>query len=78
MRMDSAWPFFQDVQKDLSGGPVHPISFEEGTRAVSLLNALYRSAEDQLPVRVAEGLASRLLGKPDAELMARYATLESH
>jgi len=58
------WPFSKMCKKNLSGGPVHPISFEEGTRAVSLLNALYRSAEDQLPVRVAEGLASRFLENP--------------
>lgn len=68
------WPFFQDVIADLTEGQPHPISFEEGTRAIGLLNALYRSAEDNREVRLDEGLTSRNLGRPDTALAALYTT----
>jgi UDP-N-acetyl-2-amino-2-deoxyglucuronate dehydrogenase len=68
------WQFFRDVIASLNGGQAHPISFEEGTRAISLLNALYRSAEDNLEVRVDAELTSSKLGKADAKLSALYTT----
>jgi predicted dehydrogenase len=68
------WPFFQDVVADLRGGQPHPISIDEGTRAIRLLNAIYRSAEDQREVRLDEGAVSRRLGREDARLTALYTT----
>lgn len=66
------WPFFRDVLAALSRGVPHPISFDEGTAAIRLLNAIYRSAEDGREVRLDEGLSSRNLGRPDPGLAARY------
>jgi UDP-N-acetyl-2-amino-2-deoxyglucuronate dehydrogenase len=66
------WAFFKDVIADLVDGKPHPISFEEGSRAIRLLNAAYRSAEDSREVRLSEGLASRQLGKADAKLSKLY------
>jgi len=68
------WPFFRDVVADLRGGSPHPISLDEGTRAIRLLNALYRSAEDAREVRFDEGAVSRRLGRPDARLTSLYTT----
>ena len=68
------WPFFRDVVAELTEGKPHPISFEEGTRAIRLLNALYRSAEDNREVLLDEGVASRKLGRPDPKLAALYTT----
>ena len=68
------WAFFRDVIADLRGGVPHPISMAEGSRAILLLNALYRSAEDGREVRLDEGVASRRLGRPDPRLSARYLT----
>ena len=68
------WAFFRDVLADLTEGKPHPISFETGTQAIRLLNALYRSAEDNREVRSAEGIASRNLGKPDPKLSTLYTT----
>jgi len=68
------WQFFLDVIADLTGGKPHPLSFTEGTRAVRLLNAIYRSAEDNREVRLDEGVTSRRLGKPDLRLSALYET----
>jgi predicted dehydrogenase len=68
------WPFFEDVVADLRGVRPHPISAEEGTRAIQLLNALYRSAEDQREVRLEECAVSRRLGRPDPNLSALYTT----
>jgi UDP-N-acetyl-2-amino-2-deoxyglucuronate dehydrogenase len=66
------WPFFEDVIKDLLEGRPHPISFEEGTHAIRLLNALYRSAEDGQTVRLSRGFSSRRLGQPDKRLSRHY------
>lgn len=66
------WPFFKDVIADLIDGKPHPISFEEGSRAIRLLNALYRSAEDGVVVRLTDGLGSRRLGQPDPALTKLY------
>jgi len=68
------WPFFRDVIIELTEDKPHPVSFEEGTRAIRLLNALYRSAEDNREVFLSEGVASNKLGKPDAKLTALYTT----
>jgi predicted dehydrogenase len=68
------WPLFRDVIADLLDGKPHPISFEEGTRAIRLLNALYRSAEDNREVHLDEGVSSRNLGRPDQKLSALYET----
>ena len=68
------WPFFEDVVADLQGVRPHPISIDEGTRAIRLLNALYRSAEDSREVHLDEGAASRVLGRPDPTLRALYTT----
>ncbi len=68
------WPFFRDVVADLGGGSPHPVSMDEGTRAIRLLNAIYRSAEDRREVRLDEGAVSRRLGRPDPRLTALYTT----
>jgi UDP-N-acetyl-2-amino-2-deoxyglucuronate dehydrogenase len=68
------WPFFRDVAADLRGERPHPISMDEGTGAIRLLNAIYRSAEDRREVRLDEGAVSRRLGRPDASLTALYTT----
>ena len=68
------WPFFRDLVADLRGGSPHPISLDEGTRAIRLLNALYRSAEDGREVRLDEGAVSRRLGRADSRLTALYTT----
>jgi predicted dehydrogenase len=65
-------PFIADVIADLQGVKLHPVSIEEGTRAIRLLNALYRSAEDGVPVRLADNLSSRQLGRFDAKLHDMY------
>jgi UDP-N-acetyl-2-amino-2-deoxyglucuronate dehydrogenase len=70
------WPFFRDVVADLRREQPHPISMDEGTRAIRLLNAIYRSAEDGREVRMAEGVASRRLGRADERLTALYTTPE--
>ena len=69
------WPFFEDVIADLLDGIPHPISFAEGTRAIPLLNALYRSAEDQTIVHLSDNLCSRRLGQHDPKLFKLYETL---
>jgi predicted dehydrogenase len=68
------WPFFRDVVADLRNEAPHPISLEEGTRPIRLLNALYRSAEDRREVRLSEGAMSRRLGRSDPALAALYTT----
>ena len=67
-------PFFQDVIADLLDGVPHPISWSEGERAVRLLSAMYRSAEDSRSVTLAEHPASALLGQYDKTLYERYLT----
>jgi UDP-N-acetyl-2-amino-2-deoxyglucuronate dehydrogenase len=68
------WPFYRDVVRHLTGGPAHPISMAEGAHAIHLLNAIYRSAEDQQTVVVADHLASARLGRPAPDLHALYET----
>lgn len=68
------WPFFTEVIRELRDGTPHSISFEEGTRAIRLLNAVYRSAEDRREVRLDEGAVSRRLGEPSPALSALYTT----
>lgn len=65
-------PFLQDVVADLQGARAHPISFEEGARAIRLLNALYRSAEDSVPVFLKDCLSSNLLGRYEEKLHGLY------
>ena len=66
--------FYQDVVDDLIDGVPHPITFTEGARAVRLLNAIYKSAEDEAPVRLAACPASALLGRGDPMLEQAYVT----
>lgn len=68
------WPFFQDVIADLTDGCAHPISFAEGMRAIRLLNALYRSAEENHEILLNGDVASKQLGRPDPKLSALYHT----
>jgi len=65
-------PFLSDVVADLLDGVPHPISWAEGERAVRLLSAMYRSAEDGAPVRLDDQPASAALGRYDASLYERY------
>lgn len=65
-------PFLADVIADLQGVRPHPVSFEEGTRAIRLLNALYRSAEDGVPVKLADRPASARFGRHDEKLFNLY------
>lgn len=67
-------PFLTDVVADLLDGVPHPVSFQEGSRAIHLLNALYRSAEDNRPVVLKDCPASRRLGEEDKGLRALYVT----
>src|SRR5204863_8065780 len=68
------WRFFEDIINDLQEGRPHPISFEEGAKAIRLLNAIYRSAEDHREVHLDEEPVSRRLGRPDPRLTALYTT----
>lgn len=68
------WQFFRDVIADLTKGVPHPISFDEGARAIRLLNALYRSAENNHEVRLDESVTSLNLGRSDPKLSALYET----
>lgn len=68
------WPFYADIVADLRGGTPHPLSIAEGSRAIRLLNAVYRSAEDDEEIEPASGAHSRRLGEPDARLAALYET----
>ena len=47
-------PFLADVVADLQGIKPHPITFDDGARAIHVLNALYRSAEDGVAVCLSE------------------------
>lgn len=67
-------PFIRDVVADVKGGGAHPISLDEGTRAIRLLNAIYRSAEDGASVLLKDQPSSRFLGRPDPALHAIYLT----
>ncbi len=68
------WPFFKDVVADLLDGVPHPLSFEEGSRAIRLLNTFYRSSEENRVVKLSEGLASKNLGRRDLALEKLYTT----
>ncbi|MFZ5866700.1 MAG: Gfo/Idh/MocA family protein [Thermodesulfobacteriota bacterium] len=68
------WPFFREVVDELIDGKPHSISFEEGSQPIRLLNAIYRSAEDNREVSLSEGVMSRNLGRPDLELFRLYHT----
>jgi predicted dehydrogenase len=65
-------PFLADVVAELQGNSSHPISFAEGLRAVRLLNALYRSAEEGGPVQLSENPESRQFGRYDERLFNLY------
>ncbi len=67
-------PLLRDVVAEIRESKPHPISFEEGMRAIRLLNAIYRSAEDNREVLLDEEVTSRNLGRPDPELSALYTT----
>lgn len=66
--------FFEDVLADLLDGVSHPISWREGERAVRLLSAMYRSAEDGTPVKLADHPASARLGQFEDTVYERYLT----
>jgi predicted dehydrogenase len=65
-------PLIAGVIADLLDGVPHPLSFKEGVRTIRLLNALYRSAEDGVPVRLNDNLSSHALGRYDEALHALY------
>jgi UDP-N-acetyl-2-amino-2-deoxyglucuronate dehydrogenase len=65
-------PFLADVVADLQGIKPHPISFDDGSRAIRLLNALYRSAEDGKPVNLSDNLGSARFGRHDDKLFNLY------
>lgn len=66
------YPFYRDVVADLLDGVPHPVTFDEGARAVRLINAVYRSTELGVPVRVDDRPVSACLGRRDPELEQRY------
>jgi predicted dehydrogenase len=66
------WGFFRDVISDLREGKNHPISFEEGSRAIRLLNAFYSSAEKNEEVVIKDNMASKNLGKKDSQMESKY------
>ena len=56
-------PLFEEIIRRIrSGSIVPPIAAESAAETVALIHSLYRSAEDQRPVIVNEGLLSRSLG----------------
>ena len=65
-------PLLKDVVADIREGIPHPISFEDGVSAIRLLNAIYRSAEDNREVYLHEEVTSRRLGQPDQDLSDQY------
>jgi hypothetical protein len=68
-------PLLKDVVADIKDGIPHPISFEDGVSAIRLLNAIYRSAEDNREVYLQEEVTSRKLGQPDQDLSDEYTVL---
>ena len=68
-------PLLKDVVSDVRDGNPHPISFEDGIGAIRLLNAIYRSAEDNREVYLNEEVTSRNLGKLDQKLADEYTVL---
>jgi predicted dehydrogenase len=69
--------FIRDVIRHLIDGKQHPLSFEEGMRAIRLLNALYRSAEDGSMVDPSKCPESWKLGSENPKLRAMYTSLPS-
>jgi len=67
-------PFYRHVVQDVLGQTDHPISFDEGERAIRLINAIYKSTEDHLPVLLDGRPASALLGRSDPDLERLYST----
>lgn len=65
-------PFYVDVVNDLIRGIPHPISFDEGSRAVRLLNTIYASCEEGRPVRYDENASSSLFGRKNEKIDALY------
>lgn len=68
------WPFFEAVVKDLEGGEKHPVSMDEGCKAIRLLNALYLSAEENRSVALDDSCESLRFGEPSPELEALYTS----
>jgi len=66
--------FLQDVVRELTEDIPHPISFEDGAKAVELLNAIYKAIETNSVVYMSECPASDNLGKPDQKLYDLYLT----
>jgi UDP-N-acetyl-2-amino-2-deoxyglucuronate dehydrogenase len=69
------WPFFEGVVQDLAGHGDHPISLDEGTCAIRLLNALYLSAEENRTVDLSGDCQSVRFGEKSAELEELYTAL---
>jgi len=67
-------PFYRDVVSDLLDGIPHPISLADGGRAVRLLNAIYRSTEDEAAVSLDAQPASSFLGRAEPDLERLYLT----
>jgi predicted dehydrogenase len=65
-------PFLADVVADLQGIKPHPITFDDGMRAICLLNALYRSAEDGVAVCLSDYPESANFGRHDDKLFNLY------
>ena len=66
------WDFFKDLISDIRGLKSHPISFEEGSRAITLLNSLYASAEMNKEVYLKDETRSKNLGQKDAKIESEY------
>jgi len=67
-------PFYRHVVCDLLDNIDHPISFEEGARAVRLISAIYKSTEDAAAIRLDGGPASAVLGRSNPDLERLYVT----
>ena len=66
------WDFYKDLIYDLQGFKSHPISFKEGSRAITLLNSLYASAEMNKEVYLKDKVSSKNLGKKDLKIESLY------
>jgi len=66
--------FFRDVVSEIKNRKPHPISFEEGAKAIQLLNAFYKSIETKQIVRLMDKPESNRLGKLDSDIYKMYLT----
>ena len=68
--------FLRDVVRALSENVPHPIQYEDASKTIELLNAIYISMEDNKIVYLAERPVSRRLGRKDQRLIDLYLTKE--